>query len=132
MGPHNRHHKEERESGFPRMKIEKFRILAIFVAALAVICLSAQPAFAVMNAQPDTGSTDADSVLDVTFFLNGVLINDSGNGLLQVISNDPLSAEGASATVNADGTYTYDPTGSASLQALAQGETSENSDIVAI
>ncbi|MGD8985432.1 MAG: Calx-beta domain-containing protein, partial [Desulfobacteraceae bacterium] len=126
MGPHNRHHKEERESGFPRMKIEKFRILAIFVAAVAIICLSAQPAFAVMNAVDDTGITDADSVLNVTFFLNGVLINDSGNGLLQVISNDPLSAEAASVTVNADGTYTYDPTGSASLQSLAQGETTND------
>jgi hypothetical protein len=57
MGPHNRHYKEERESGFPKMKIEKLSILAIFVAALAVICLSAQPAFAVMNAVDDTGST---------------------------------------------------------------------------
>ncbi|MFB3069506.1 MAG: Ig-like domain-containing protein, partial [Gemmatimonadales bacterium] len=40
---------------------------------------------------------------------------------------DAVSAKGAAVTVNADGSYTYDPTGSATLNALAAGENTTDS-----
>ena len=42
---------------------------------------------------------------------------------LQVVDHDLTSAQGASVVVNADGSYSYDPSGSASLQALNSGDT---------
>ncbi|MCH6576533.1 MAG: cadherin-like domain-containing protein, partial [Proteobacteria bacterium] len=56
---------------------------------------------------------------------DGVLSNDSDpeGDSLTVTAFDAVSAQGAAVTVNADGSYSYDPTGSATLQALAAGAT---------
>ena len=73
------------------------------------------------TANDDTGSTNEDTVLNVA--PDGVLANDTGGSLpLEVIGHDDPSANGAAVTVNADGSYTYDPTSVPLLQALAVGE----------
>jgi Tfp pilus tip-associated adhesin PilY1 len=56
MWPHTKHHKEKRESIPLGVKIEKIRILATFLAALGMICLLAQPAFA-LNIVTNNGMT---------------------------------------------------------------------------
>ncbi|MBI1374069.1 MAG: LEPR-XLL domain-containing protein, partial [Phycisphaera sp.] len=68
----------------------------------------------------DTGATDEQTVLTT---VNGgdtsLLDNDSEPG--PVVSFDSVSANGALVNVNPDGTFTYDPTGSPTLRALADG-----------
>jgi VCBS repeat-containing protein len=71
----------------------------------------------------DTGATDENTVLNVA--APGVLANDSDmdtGDTFTVTAYDAVSTNGAGVTVNADGSYTYDPTGSATLQALAAGD----------
>ena len=70
----------------------------------------------------DAGASDEDTVLNAS--APGVLANDSDpeSDILTVTGFDAVSAKGAAVTVNADGSYTYDPTGSATLGALAVGE----------
>jgi VCBS repeat-containing protein len=77
----------------------------------------------------DTGTTDEDTVLAVVA-VSGVLSNDSDpdtGDSLTVTAFDVLSANGASVSVNADGSYTYDPQVSATLNALAVGSTLDDS-----
>ena len=64
----------------------------------------------------DTGATEA----DLTTGAN-LLANDTGSSLV-VTSFDATSTNGAAVTVSPTGTFTYDPTGSASLQVSAVGE----------
>ena len=55
----------------------------------------------------------------------GLLANDTdvdANDTLTVVDFDATSAYGAAVTVNPDGSYIYNPTGSAALQSLALGE----------
>ncbi|MCH8925370.1 MAG: tandem-95 repeat protein, partial [Proteobacteria bacterium] len=70
----------------------------------------------------DAGASDEDTVLNAGAL--GVLANDIDpeRDILTVTAFDAVSAKGAAVTVNADGSYTYDPTGSATLGALAVGE----------
>lgn len=73
------------------------------------------------TANDDTfGPVDEDSVLNESAL--GVLDNDSDpeNDPLTVSSSDSTSAQGAAVSVNADGSFSYDPTGVAALQALPQ------------
>ena len=73
------------------------------------------------TANDDTGSTNEDTVLNVA--PDGVLANDTGGSPpIEVIGHDDPSANGAAVTVNADGSYAYDPTSVPLLQALASGE----------
>jgi VCBS repeat-containing protein len=75
------------------------------------------------TAVDDAGSTDEDTVLTVP--ATGVLGNDTdpdATDTLAVTTYDTTSARGAAVTVNANGGYSYDPTGVAALQALAAGE----------
>ena len=78
------------------------------------------------NAAPralgDTGSTDEETALIVA--APGLLANDSDpeNVPLRIVGFDAASVLGAAVTVNADGSYSYDPSGSAALNALAVGE----------
>jgi VCBS repeat-containing protein len=76
------------------------------------------------TANDDSGySTDEDTPIDVP--APGVLDNDSDGDTgdsFDVTDYDVTSAYGASITVNADGSFSYDPTGSATLQALDNGE----------
>ena len=76
------------------------------------------------TANDDTGAVTEDTVLSIP--ANGVLANDTDpdtGHTLTVTAFDAASAQGATVAVNADGSYTYDPTGSAALNALAAGAT---------
>ncbi|HID53032.1 MAG TPA: tandem-95 repeat protein, partial [Anaerolineae bacterium] len=76
------------------------------------------------TAVDDTGqSTDEDTVLNVTA-ANGVLTNDTDpeTDPLAVSGADSFSVQGAAVMVNADGSYSYDPMGAATLQGLGVGE----------
>ncbi len=73
-------------------------------------------------ASNDTYATDEDSVLNVA--APGVLGNDSDpdGQALQVARYDTTSLYGATVTVYPDGSFTYDPTQAADLQALRPGQ----------
>jgi VCBS repeat-containing protein len=76
------------------------------------------------NAVNDAGATNEDTVLNVA--ATGVLGNDSDpdtGDSLTVTAFDAVSVKGAAVSVAANGSYTYDPTGSATLNALALGAT---------
>lgn len=77
-------------------------------------------------ANDDTGETDEETVITA---LNGnvtsLLDNDTDvnpGDTLTVSAFDATSAEGATVTVDPDGTFTYDPTAAAALQALNDGD----------
>ena len=74
-------------------------------------------------ANDDVGITDEDTILNVVADY-GVLSNDTDpdDDDLRVSSFDSISKEGATVTVNIDGSYLYDPTTSLSLNALPTGE----------
>jgi uncharacterized repeat protein (TIGR01451 family) len=75
-------------------------------------------------AADDSGATDEDTALTVA--APGVLSNDAdadASDTLTVVAYDASSANGASVTVNPDGSFSFDPTTAATLQALAVGET---------
>ena len=69
------------------------------------------------------GPVDEDSVLEGT--APGVLANDIDvdGDAFEVTTHDTLSAMGAAVNVATDGSYSYDPTGAASLQALDADQT---------
>ncbi len=75
-------------------------------------------------ANDDTGlwATNEDTVLNVS--AAGVLANDTDpeNDPLTVSTADTTSAMGAAVTVNADGSFSYDPTGASAVQALDAGD----------
>ncbi len=74
-------------------------------------------------ASDDAYGTDEDHALDIA--APGILDNDSdvdADDVLRVVDADPTSIWGASVTVNADGGFTYDPTGALALQGLKDGE----------
>ena len=78
------------------------------------------------TANADTGATDEDTVLVVSDVADGLLNNDTDPDHLDVLTVtgfDATSQFGAGVTVNPDGTYSYDATSAAFLQALAVGET---------
>lgn len=85
------------------------------------ITITGQNDLPVANA--DSKTTNDTSILNVP--AAGLLANDSDtdtNDVLSVTSHDTTSALGASITVNPDGSYIYDPTVSATLQALDIGD----------
>lgn len=69
-------------------------------------------------------TTNADAVLNVANRPNDILANDSSTtgDPLTIIGSDSNSVNGATVMVNADGSFTYDPTGSAALQQLDEGQ----------
>ncbi len=73
-------------------------------------------------ANNDANSTDNQTVLNVA--APGVLDNDEDpeGDPFTVIASDTTSAQGATVTVDTDGTYTYDPTPSTNLQALLDSQ----------
>ncbi len=78
-------------------------------------------------ATDDTGATDEDTVLNVA--APGVLSNDTDpdtGTTLTVSAFDATSTRGATVTVGANGSYTYDPRTSAELGNLAEGATLED------
>jgi VCBS repeat-containing protein len=82
--------------------------------------------------QPPVANNDTGTTNEATVLLTpapGVLLNDSdpdGDGI-SVASFDSVSALGAAVVVATDGSYTYDPTAAAALNALAEGETASDS-----
>ncbi len=78
-------------------------------------------------ATDDFYSTDEDSLLEIDpMSWQTLLDNDFDPDMgdtISVSSNDEFSAAGANVIVNPDGSFTYDPTASPSLQALADGAT---------
>jgi VCBS repeat-containing protein len=90
------------------------------------------PATPVVTATPDAYAASANTLLSVAAS-QGVLVNDLDSGLYP-LSVDQLngaggtpplhgtSAMGSAVTINADGSFTYDPTSSAALQALPEGQ----------
>lgn len=71
----------------------------------------------------EAGGEDAAIDIDVT--ANDLDVD--ANDVLGVVSWDATSALGAAISLNADGTLRYDPAGSAALQALAEGDSLEDS-----
>ncbi|HEC28894.1 MAG TPA: DUF4347 domain-containing protein, partial [Gammaproteobacteria bacterium] len=67
-------------------------------------------------------TTDDNTVLSVNA-ANGILVNDfNGDGsTISVAGSSPTSTLGATVNVNADGSFSYDPTTSSTLNALAPG-----------
>ena len=80
---------------------------------------------AVMPNVPPTAVNDTAATTEDATVGGNVLTNDSDSdgGTLSVSHFDALSAHGAVVTVNANGTFTYDPRAAATLQALAAGVT---------
>ena len=73
------------------------------------------------TAVDDTATTNKDMAVT-----GNVLDNDTdpdADDSLEVTAFDATSAKGAAVTVNSDGSFSYDPTGSTTLQALAEGTT---------
>ncbi|WP_420641694.1 Ig-like domain-containing protein [Candidatus Leptofilum sp.] len=81
------------------------------------------------TANSDTYATDEDTVRTVSLPADGLLDNDTDpeNDPLTVTGFDATSSMGAAVSVNADGTFSYDPTGSATIQALDAGDTTSDS-----
>lgn len=77
------------------------------------------------EAQPPNDFATTDNHTPLTISAPGLLENDliGANAATAIISADGTSAAGAHVVVNADGSFTYDPTTSASLQALAASQT---------
>jgi len=72
-------------------------------------------------ARADTGATNEDTAL--TLAAASLLANDTDDaGPITVIAVSGMSTRGASVTLNAHGDVVYNPTGSASLQALTRGQ----------
>ena len=97
-----------------------------------VFSITVTPANDPPTAVADTGTTDEDTVLTVP--APGVLANDvdpdlgdirsvvAVNGVPANVGTLVTLASGALLTVNADGSYVYNPTGVAAFQALGQGQ----------
>ncbi|MHC4178455.1 MAG: beta-propeller domain-containing protein [Planctomycetota bacterium] len=74
-------------------------------------------------ATDDAATTEEDTIINIAVLGND---RDADGDPLSVAAADDTSALGASVTINLDGTLTYDPRDSATLQALASGETMED------
>ena len=71
---------------------------------------------------PGLYQTTEDNILSLNA-VDGVLANDTDpDSVITVLSADAVSANGAVVNVNPDGSFTYDPTGSATIQALDEGQ----------
>jgi VCBS repeat-containing protein len=89
------------------------------------IVLDVTPVNDAPMAADDGGVTDEDTILNATV-VAGVLSNDTDpdtGDVLTIAAYDATSDKGATVVMNSDGSYSYDPTGSAMLDALALGAT---------
>ncbi len=89
----------------------------VVTVTITVNALNDDPA-----AVDDADATDSDTALNIP--ATGVLANDTDpdSDPLTVTGFDATSALGAAVNVNADGSFSYDPTGAAALQALDDTE----------
>ncbi len=97
---------------------------AVIGAASAEVTVTVEGRNDAPDAVDDTYTTSEDTVLDVDV-ASGVLNNDTDvdNDTLQVQAFDATSDKGAVVSMNANGSFSYDPTGSAELQGLLPGQT---------
>ncbi len=81
------------------------------------------------TANNDTYSTSEDAALNVALAADGVLDNDTDpeDDTLTVSDFDATSVMGAAVSVDSDGSFSYDPTGSATIQALDAGDNTSDS-----
>ncbi|MBI9083937.1 MAG: cadherin-like domain-containing protein, partial [Desulfobacterales bacterium] len=115
-----------KKSGTRKTSGKNWRFLFIMVLLSIFICFGAQSVWANNNPTgvDDSASTDEDTPITVAAASGGLLDNDSDTDV------DPITAtagtfattQGGSITIGTDGGYTYDPTGSATLQAMAVGD----------
>jgi hypothetical protein len=106
-------------------------------SAAQTFTISVTPVNDPPTAFSDTGTTDEDTVLNVP--APGVLANDldpdlvdikivsAVNGASANVGTQITLASGALLTVNANGSYVYNPIGVAAFQALGQGQTATDS-----
>jgi VCBS repeat-containing protein len=99
------------------------RILRLLGFAFLLIFAWCQPALAAFTAVDDVAVTEADQLLTVE--KPGVLANDAGAYPYTVVGIDTTGTLGG-VTWSADGSYSYDPRGSATLKALGAGVTYED------
>lgn len=93
------------------------------VSAAGTVSLLVSGANTPPVATDDTGTIDENSVLNAP--ADALLLNDTDAetpGSLNTVAATLTTANGASVTVGTDGSYTYDPTGSATLNALDPGD----------
>ncbi len=79
-------------------------------------------------APPDDDFTGANGITEDEILSGDLLANDGGGGIAGLISGGSTSttittAKGATVTANSNGTFTYSPLGSSTLQALVAGAT---------
>jgi VCBS repeat-containing protein len=74
----------------------------------------------VANAVDDNFNSTEDQILTVVDGATDLLFNDTGASI-SVVGFDNVSANGAIVSVNADGSFTYNPAGSTTIQALDEG-----------
>ena len=110
----------ERDADKPDEAIDRYR--KAWERACEAIQLASEGANEPPVAVDDTEETDNDTILVVA--APGVLGNDTdpNSDPLTVSAFDTVSALGADAAVASDGSFTYDPTVSAPLQALGAGD----------
>ena len=111
LGRHGHHHGDCDEFEFKsfKLEVEDFE-------KLVVTLVNAGP-----TAVADAGAIDEDHVL----LGSGLLANDTDPDhldVLKVVGSDASSARGAVVSVNANGTYSYDPRAVLALQGLQVGE----------
>jgi VCBS repeat-containing protein/probable HAF family extracellular repeat protein len=76
-----------------------------------------------MTAGNDSSATDEDTPVGSVADLLGNDASSNAGALLTVTATNSTSLLGAAVTVNADGTFNYDPTNAAALQSLSAGAT---------
>ena len=112
------YHANPGSDGGPTFQFASFDLDARGFEALAIQLVNTAP-----TANDDAGATNEDTPLMV--LAAGVLADDTDPDHLDqltVVGFDTVSAKGAAVLVNANGSYTYNPTGALALQMLAAGE----------
>jgi VCBS repeat-containing protein len=116
------------QAQFPYLSMPLKNKFYIFIASLLLL-MNGNRVEAGASASIDDYSISEDSVLNVANTGDGLLNNDTTDGSsLNVISIDTasLTTKGA-VTFNSDETFTYDPTGVATFQALNNSQTASDS-----
>ena len=113
------------------LDVFEYRVSDGTVSSTADVEITITASNAAPVANGDTGGTDEDTLLVVPPL--GVMTNDTDVDARDVIgttvtvtSFDAVSVMGAAVVVSADGSYTYDPTGATAIQALDDGDTTDD------
>ena len=116
------------EGSFSSFNTSDFELLPVFTPQdTATVTVTVTGINDAPVGNDDTGATDEDTILNVA--APGVLDNDTDidvGDTLTVTAFDSTSVNGATVTVNGDGSYSYDPTAAIAIQALDAGDTLED------